>query len=156
MKKDYNDAVQNKARYQGMYDQLSAAHDLVKAKLGKDDIAALSELSEEEQSIVERLGQMMAFGPNIPAVLDRCRRVAYFCTTKSYFNLIDYRVENLGDDATIILQNIMATMMSTGQIPGEDARHGTHVAGIIAAERTNGIGMNGVADNAKNHGYALF
>lgn len=29
----------------------------------------------------------------------------------------------------------------------KDALHGTHVAGIIGAERNNGIGMNGVADN---------
>ncbi len=32
---------------------------------------------------------------------------------------------------------------------GPDASHGTHVAGIIAAERNNGIGMDGVADNVR-------
>lgn len=32
---------------------------------------------------------------------------------------------------------------------GPDAFHGTHVAGIIAAERNNGIGVNGVADMAR-------
>ncbi|MGM0588528.1 MAG: S8 family peptidase [Bacteroidota bacterium] len=32
---------------------------------------------------------------------------------------------------------------------GADARHGTHVAGIIAAERDNKIGMNGVAVNTR-------
>lgn len=32
---------------------------------------------------------------------------------------------------------------------GPDARHGTHVAGIIGAKRGNGLGMDGVADNVR-------
>jgi subtilisin family serine protease len=32
---------------------------------------------------------------------------------------------------------------------GPDAMHGTHVSGIIAAKRGNGIGMDGIASNAK-------
>ncbi len=34
-------------------------------------------------------------------------------------------------------------------VEGPDAMHGTHVAGIIAAERHNDIGINGVANNVK-------
>lgn len=34
-------------------------------------------------------------------------------------------------------------------IMGPDADHGTHVSGIIAAERDNNIGINGIADNVK-------
>lgn len=35
------------------------------------------------------------------------------------------------------------------RLSGPDASHGTHVAGIIAAKRNNGKGMNGVAINAR-------
>ncbi len=34
-------------------------------------------------------------------------------------------------------------------VEGPDAFHGTHVSGIIAARRDNGIGINGVADNVR-------
>jgi len=34
-------------------------------------------------------------------------------------------------------------------VQGPDARHGTHVAGIIGAVRNNDIGMNGVANNVR-------
>ncbi len=34
-------------------------------------------------------------------------------------------------------------------VKGPDASHGTHVSGIIAAVRNNGIGMNGIADNVR-------
>lgn len=34
-------------------------------------------------------------------------------------------------------------------VKGPDSRHGTHVAGIIAAERNNDIGMDGVAANVR-------
>jgi cell wall-associated protease len=34
-------------------------------------------------------------------------------------------------------------------VKGPDAKHGTHVAGIVAANRSNELGMEGVADNVK-------
>ncbi len=34
-------------------------------------------------------------------------------------------------------------------VKGPDARHGTHVAGLVGAVRNNNIGMNGIADNVR-------
>ena len=53
----------------------------------------------------------------------------------------------VGDDPL----NINDTKYGNGYVIGskDEENHGTHVSGIILAKRNNGIGMNGVADNAK-------
>ncbi|MBK9730908.1 MAG: S8 family peptidase [Chitinophagaceae bacterium] len=49
--------------------------------------------------------------------------------------------DNYGDDTERYYGN--------ADVKGPDATHGTHVAGIIGADRTNAIGINGVADHAR-------
>jgi len=45
--------------------------------------------------------------------------------------------------------NFENTTYGNSDVRGPDARHGTHVAGIIGAMRDNSLGMDGVADNVK-------
>lgn len=45
--------------------------------------------------------------------------------------------------------NIQDKYYGNGDVMAFTPKHGTHVSGIIAAERNNGIGMDGVADNVQ-------
>jgi subtilisin family serine protease len=51
----------------------------------------------------------------------------------------------VGDDPT----NLTEKVYGNNDVEGPDAKHGTHVAGIIAANRQNEIGTKGIADNVK-------
>jgi cell wall-associated protease len=46
-------------------------------------------------------------------------------------------------------EDVSEKYYGNNDVKGPDAMHGTHVAGIIAAVRGNGIGMDGIANNAK-------
>ena len=59
--------------------------------------------------------------------------------------LHDYRADFIKDD----YNNINDKFYGNNDVMGPGPMHGTHVSGIIAAQRDNGIGMNGVADNVK-------
>jgi subtilisin family serine protease len=51
----------------------------------------------------------------------------------------------VGDDYTNASQHVYGN----ADVMGPDAEHGTHVAGIIGAVRTNGLGTKGVSDNVQ-------
>ncbi|NNV56402.1 S8 family peptidase [Limnovirga soli] len=57
----------------------------------------------------------------------------------------DVRAQVIGDD----YYNINDKFYGNSDVMGPDPMHGTHVSGIIAADRNNNIGINGVADNVK-------
>jgi cell wall-associated protease len=53
------------------------------------------------------------------------------------------------DSRTIVGDAGMAKGYGNNDVEGPDPKHGTHVAGIIAANRKNAIGVNGIADNVR-------
>lgn len=57
----------------------------------------------------------------------------------------NYRKEIVKDD----YENFNDKYYGNGDVMGPDPLHGTHVSGIIAAQRNNGIGIDGVADHIK-------
>ncbi|GAB4199151.1 MAG: S8 family peptidase [Thermoflexibacter sp.] len=75
---------------------------------------------------------------------------------KEYKDYIDEQVNyNLNmdfDPRSIVGDNYednKERFYGNNDVKGPDAKHGTHVAGIVAAKRGNGIGMEGVAENVR-------
>jgi subtilisin family serine protease len=58
---------------------------------------------------------------------------------------VDYRGEIVKDN----YNNINDRFYGNSDVMGPSSMHGTHVAGIIGAQRDNGIGADGVAQNVK-------
>jgi len=67
-------------------------------------------------------------------------------------NLINYSLSMDFDPRSIVgddYSNSNEKYYGNGDCKGPFSFHGTHVAGIIAASRKNGVGMDGIADNVK-------
>ncbi len=155
--KEFQQASSNKTRYQQMLGQLNTAHQAMVKKLGKEDytqkdLASIQNPTEAEQQQIGMLTQMFAYGSTIPEVIERIQGGVDYFTTKldSHLNTSkDFR-SVLGDNPN----DITDTNYGNNDVDGptedeEDVMHGTHVSGIIAAKRNNGIGMDGVANNVE-------
>ena len=144
-------------RYNGILAQLEPAHAAMSKKLGKTDytikeLNAIANPTEAEQQQIGMLSQMLSYGDGVPAVITQLKDGIHYFENRmnTHFKMdADFR-SVLGDNP----DNMDITNYGDGDVDGpdakkEDAMHGTHVAGIIAAKRNNGKGINGVANNVK-------
>lgn len=154
---EYQQALSGKTQYEQILAQVKPAHAAISEKLGKEDysaeeLAAISNPTPTEEQQIGMLTQMLTFGDSVPEVIKELKGgIDYFSgRLETHFNLEkDFRAV-LGDDPDDITDTNYGNNDVDGPDPKkEDAKHGTHVAGIIAAQRNNGIGMNGVANNVE-------
>ncbi|MDF0706925.1 S8 family peptidase [Flagellimonas okinawensis] len=152
--KEYPEAVQNKQQYEQIFQVVKGADALVKSELGKESYTKKDLLSIEpktaqmEQSIAV-LTQMFTYGDSIPEVLEELEEGIEYFTEQANYNLNkDFNGRSpVGDDPYDIADVPYGNGNPKNIVESES--HGTHVAGIIAAQRNNGIGMNGVANNVE-------
>jgi len=155
--KEAEEALANKARYEQIASQVRPAHVAMTKKFGKEDytkkdLATISNPTEEEKQQIAGLTQMFNFGDSITDILKQLDGgIEYFGgRLDSHFNMQgDFRTV-LGDNPDDINDKSYGNNDVDGPDPKkEDAKHGTHVAGIIAAQRNNNIGIDGVANNVE-------
>ncbi|MEP2056544.1 MAG: S8 family peptidase [Maribacter litoralis] len=149
---EYNEALQGKEQYESIYQAVKNADADVKKYLNKDtytkqDLASITATDETMQRNVAILNQMFGIKDTIPEVLEELNNGIKYYTEQVNYNLnkeLNGR-EPVGDDPYDITDVDYGNGNPMNRV--EDESHGTHVAGIIAAERNNGIGVNGVANN---------
>jgi subtilisin family serine protease len=145
------------ARYEQILSQLKPAHTAMSQKLGKedyskDDLAGIKDPTATELQQIGMLSQMLNFGESVPSVIGQLSDGIEY-----YKGRLDSHF-NMGKNFRSVLNNdpddFSTKYYGNGDVDGpdpkkKDVKHGTHVAGIIAAKRNNGIGMNGVAQNVE-------
>jgi subtilisin family serine protease len=155
--KEYQEVLANNNRYEQILTQLKPAHKAIAKKLGKEDynqadLSAISNPTPAEQQQIGMLSQMLNYADTVPEVIKELNGgLEYFSgRLDTHFNLDkDFR-SVLNNDPDDFSTKYYGNNDVDGPDPKEkDAQHGTHVAGIIAAQRNNGVGMNGVANNAQ-------
>ncbi|MAU14670.1 MAG: peptidase S8 [Muricauda sp.] len=152
--KEYSEAVQNKQQYEQIYQVVKASDKLVRNELGKEtytkkDLLSIEPKTAQMEQSIAVLTQMFTYGDSIPKVLEELEEgITYFSEQVNYNLNKDFNGRiPVGDDPYDITDVPYGNGNPKNQVATES--HGTHVAGIIAAKRNNGIGVNGVANNVK-------
>lgn len=156
--KEYNETLQNRDQYQNIKKQLTTAHQAVSAELEtenytKEELSDFKPKSQELQQYKAMLTQIQYnVDENIPSALKQLDEgIEYYSgRLESHLNLDLNGRAKTGDDP----YDITDVSYGNNQVMGPEAdkeniKHGTHVAGIIAAQRDNNLGIKGVANNAK-------
>jgi subtilisin family serine protease len=152
LNEEYQQAMGNKQQYEQILQAVKNADAAVKKQLGKTDytkkdVSGIQPETEEMQRHIGVLMQMYTFADSIPEVLDELNNGIKHFTEQLNYNLkveFDGR-KDVGDNPYDLLDTRYGNGNPQNRV--EDESHGTHVAGIIAAERNNGKGANGVANN---------
>jgi len=150
-------ATQAKAM-RGISKRLKGWDELIKKETNVDDY---SELELEKFEMKSEEGKKAKLG-----FINLMKALPYGSEAKKSFILqeLDHEMDRLNGELaeketapedvhkTIIkddYSNFSDKYYGNSNIMGQGSLHGTHVSGIIGADRTNGVGINGIADNVK-------
>ncbi len=153
LEKEINDKREEISQQGLGYIMFASAIKKIKSGIGKDeitieDLKAFKSDDEEVAGMLPRIIDIMERQGATFAEIDSEIAGAsdYFSGQLNYYYNTEYDPRSvIGDDYS----NSYDRDYGNADVQGPDAMHGTHVAGIIAAVRDNGLGIKGVANNVE-------
>ena len=142
-------------QYKNLYNNLQMSVDTLKAVMKVDKVtpAALDSFKAANPTLAFAKGFTVSMlkrtGPQ--ADIDSIMRDVLE-GVKLYQIIVDYSYNPDFDSRLIVgddYNNVYEKNYGNNDVTGPDPEHGTHVAGIIAADRKNSIGINGIVDNVR-------
>ncbi len=153
--KTRTEALQKKQQYEQIYNSLNEADKAFAKHFKKDDytFADIDALETTDETLNKYKGaatQMKAFGiESIQAGVEELKgAVEHFTDQLNYNYNKDFNGRTTGDNPDDFNDKPGYGDGNVKPVKKSES-HGTHVAGIVAAERNNGKGANGVANNVQ-------
>ncbi|MFL1894468.1 S8 family peptidase [Aquimarina sp. 2-A2] len=158
--KEYQETKGNKDQYEQILNQIQVSHKALTEALGKEDYssAEVAQLNPETPEMKQHAGfisQMFGFAngdERIPDLMANLNEgIEYFSNSLNYnLNLEFDGRKNVRDNVDDLTDTAYGNNNVMGPEPDKKGlKHGTHVAGIIAGERGNDKGVDGVAQNTQ-------
>ncbi len=152
LKGEFDEKVEGmRSQYNGfksMVDLYERGTQLMKAYFGTEELAidSVAALQSPDPVIQQFQRVMLYMAQNDINEEVQKEYLEYFGNNLEYGYNLNFDPRNIvGDNYTDATEK----GYGNNSVTGPDARHGTHVAGIIGAQRNNNLGMNGVADNVE-------
>ncbi len=149
--KEYQQTLQQKQQVDQIVQMIPPAEKTLKEYLKKDTFTEedVQKINTTDQDVMQAKGLFNFLYSNdlTPEILNNY--------ADSLYDSLNYHLNTEFDGRTVVGDNpddLSDRDYGNANVMGpdkDDAKHGTHVAGIIAAQRNNGKGMNGVAHNVK-------
>lgn len=160
-KEQYDQYVQQYQLYTNAFMTIHYCDSLLQRTLGqpvtKSSLASVESSNDTIQFAKQTLSRILesvegdvevsAFLEELAGYIDQLKEGVHH-----YETAVEYGYNTEFDSREIVGDNpedLEERYYGNNDVEGPDARHGTHVAGIIAADRDNDIGVKGIADNVK-------
>lgn len=141
--------------YSNMYRSITFSVDTLKALLNVDKIKPedVKNFETNDPGLLFAKGFLLSMFRNMGDDADLDEYLNELKEAVDYYGVIVNYGYNENFDSRLIvgdnISNLQERNYGNNDVKGPDPNHGTHVAGIIAADRKNNIGIKGIADNVK-------